>query len=55
MILSVLQTFLSHFNQIVDNLSDKFRNFTDGETTVNLFNELNRATLDAIAVVYYKN
>lgn len=44
-------TFVDHFNQITDCLTEKFRSVADGKTTVNLFNELNRATLDAIALV----
>ena len=44
-------TFVDHFNQITDILNDKLRTMADGKTTVHLFNEINRATLDAIALV----
>lgn len=44
-------TFVSHFNQITNTLTEKFRAMADGKTLVNLFNEINRATLDAIALV----
>jgi hypothetical protein len=46
-------TFVDHFNQITDILNDKLRTMADGKTVVHLFNEINRATLDAIALVYY--
>ena len=45
-------TFVDHFNQITDVLNDKLRTMADGKTVVHLFNEINRATLDAIALVY---
>ena len=45
-------TFVDHFNQITDILNDKLRTMANGKTTVHLFNEINRATLDAIALVY---
>jgi hypothetical protein len=48
---SVLITFVGHFNQIVNTLSEKLRARADNKTVVNLLNELNRATLDAIALV----
>lgn len=44
-------TFMNHFNQITNTLTEKFRSMADGKTVVNLFNEVNRATLDAIALV----
>ena len=44
-------TFVDHFNQITDILNDKLRTMADGKTTVHLFNEINKATLDAIALV----
>jgi len=44
-------TFIGQFNQITNNVTEKFRAIADGKTTVNLFNEINRATLDAIALV----
>lgn len=44
-------TFMGHFNQITNTLTEKFRSMADGKTVVNLFNEVNRATLDAIALV----
>lgn len=44
-------TFVSHFNQIVDVLSEKLRANADGKHLVHLGNEINRATLDAIALV----
>ncbi len=48
---SVLMTFIGQFNQITNTLTEKFRTMADGKTMVHLFNELNRATLDAIALV----
>lgn len=42
---------VGHFNQIVNGLSDKFRSHADGKTVIYLLNEINRATLDAIAMV----
>lgn len=44
-------TFIGQFNQITNSLTEKFRTMADGKTVVNLFNEINRATLDAIALV----
>lgn len=44
-------TFIDHFNQITITLTEKFRTMADGKTMVYLFNEINRATLDAIALV----
>ena len=46
-------TFIEHFNQITTVLTEKFRNVADGKTVVTLFNEINRATLDAIALVNF--
>lgn len=48
---SVLVTFVDHFNQIVDTLSEKLRSKADNKTVICLLNEINRATLDAIAIV----
>jgi hypothetical protein len=42
---------VDHFNQIVNSLSEKLRARADGKTVVVLGEELNRATLDAIALV----
>lgn len=42
---------MDHFNQIVNSLSEKLRARADGKTVVVLGEELNRATLDAIALV----
>ena len=44
-------TFVDHFNQVTNTLTDKLRSKADGKTVVQLFNELNRTTLDAIALV----
>ena len=44
-------TFMDHFNQITNTLTEKLRTVSDGKTVVNLFSEINRATLDAIALV----
>lgn len=44
-------TFVDHFNEITNGLTHKFRSLADGKTVVCLFNEINRATLDAIALV----
>ena len=44
-------TFVGHFNQIIDMLAEKFRSKADGKTPINFFAEINRATLDAIALV----
>lgn len=42
---------MSHFNQVIDQLAEKFRSVANGKIPVNFFNEINRATLDAIALV----
>lgn len=42
---------VGHFNEIIDTLADKLRSKADGKTVVNFFNEINRATLDSIALV----
>ena len=42
---------MDHFNQIVNTLSEKLRARADGKTVVGLMDEINRATLDAIALV----
>lgn len=44
-------TFVTHFNEITNELTVKFRAKADGQTVVQLFNEINKATLDAIALV----
>lgn len=44
-------TLMDHFNQITNTLTEKLRSMAGGKTVVNLFNEVNRATLDAIALV----
>lgn len=44
-------TFVGQFNQISNNVAEKFRSKADGKTIIHLFNEINRATLDAIALV----
>lgn len=44
-------TFMGLFNQITNLLTEKLRSMADGKTVVCLFNEVNRATLDAIALV----
>ena len=44
-------TFVGHFNQIVNTLSEKLRTKADDKTVVSLMYEINRVTLDAIALV----
>lgn len=44
-------TFVTQFNSIADVLMDNLRLKADGKTLVSLLNEMNRATLDAIALV----
>lgn len=44
-------TFVQQFNTISDILMENLRLQADGVTVVKLFNEMNRATLDAIALV----
>ena len=44
-------TFSKEFNAIGDILMDKLRSLADGKTMITLFEELNHATLDVIAVV----
>lgn len=44
-------TFIDHFNQVTNVLTEKLRSKADGKTVVNLMNEMNRATLDAIGLV----
>lgn len=46
-------TFVKQFNSISDTVLDNLRQKADGKTLVSLFNECNRATLDAIAMVSY--
>jgi hypothetical protein len=50
-------TFVKQFNQTADVLMERLRSLADGKTSVEMLNELNRATLDAIAHVlnsYFK-
>lgn len=51
---SVLTTFIDQFNVKADMLSERLRSMADGKTMINLLNELNNTTLDAIAQVYSK-
>lgn len=51
----MLMNFVSQFNNKADVLMDKLMKLADGITPVNLFNEINRATLDAIALVNLKS
>ena len=44
-------TFVGQFNQISNSVAEKLRLQADGKTPIHLFNEINRATLDAIALV----
>jgi hypothetical protein len=46
--------FVGQFNSKADILMEKLSKSADGKTPVNLFNEINRATLDAIALVIIK-
>lgn len=43
--------FVEQLNTKADVLIEKLSKMADGHTVVNLFNEINRATLDAIALV----
>lgn len=43
--------FVGQFNQKADILMEKLRSMADGKTVISLFPEINRATLDAIALV----
>ncbi len=43
--------FVKEFNTKADILIEKLSKSANGKTLVNLFNEINRATLDAIALV----
>ena len=45
-------TFVQQFNTISDVLMEKLRLKADGKTVIEILNEMNRATLDAIALVY---
>ena len=47
-------TFVNQFNTKADMLMDRLRTLADGNTIVNLFTEINHATLDAIAQVTIK-
>ena len=44
-------TFVKQFNQTADILTERLRSFADGKTCIELFPELNHATLDAIGEV----
>ncbi len=44
-------TFIDQFNTKSDILMDRLAKFADGKTIINLFTEINHATLDAIAQV----
>ena len=44
-------TFVDHFNEIVNILSEKLRTKADNKTMISLMSEINRATLDAISLV----
>ena len=44
-------SFIGQFNSISDSLIEKLTKYADGQTPINLFNEINQATLDAIALV----
>lgn len=46
--------FVGQFNSKADVLMEKLSKLADDKTVVNLFNEINRATLDAIALVNTK-
>ena len=48
-------TFVNQFNTKADMLMDRLRTLADGKTIVNLFTEINHATLDAIAQVIIKS
>ena len=48
---SVLLDFVKEFNNKADILLERLRTMADGKTSINLFEELNKATLDAIANV----
>lgn len=43
--------FVSQFNSKADILLDRLKTMADGKTLINLFDEVNHATLDAIANV----
>jgi len=45
--------FVKEFNNKADILVEKLSKSANGKTLVNLFNEINRATLDAIALVIF--
>ena len=51
--LSVLMTFVNHFNSKADLLLERLRSLADGKTVVKLFPEINRAALDIIAMVSF--
>jgi cholesterol 24(S)-hydroxylase len=50
---NVLMTFNDHFNSVVNSLLEKLRQKADGKTYINLFKEINKATLDAIALIAF--
>ena len=45
-------SYMNEFNDKGDILIERLRILADGKTTINLFNEINHAALDAIASVY---
>ena len=45
--------FVKDFNLIVDLLTERLRKLADGKTVVDVSDEFNNATLDAIAKVSY--
>ena len=48
-----MNTFINDFNSKADILMERLRTFADGKTIVTLFNEINHATLDAIALIAF--
>lgn len=49
----VLMDFVGQFNSKADILMEKLSKLADGKTAIHLFNEINRATLDAIALIAF--
>ena len=50
---SVLVSFVGQFNNKADILMERLRTMADGRTSIQLFTEINHATLDAIAFVSF--
>jgi hypothetical protein len=48
-------TFVDQFNTKADILMERLEKFADSKTIINLFTEINNATLDAIAQVFKNN